>query len=68
MRVSLVETFHFAMNECFIMTVRDMLGSSVTGAVCQMFEENGINRGTSASDSMRSSRFLTVPSETQHGF
>src|SRR5437764_15286669 len=41
-RTSLVETFQSTMSECFIRTVRDMLGSAVTSEVCRLLERNGI--------------------------
>jgi len=41
-RTSLVETFQSTMSECFIRTVRDMLGSAVTSEVCRVLERNGI--------------------------
>ncbi len=42
MRTSLVEAFQSTMNGCFLRTLHDMLGSSVTGEVCRLLEKSGV--------------------------
>ncbi|HEX9197642.1 MAG TPA: hypothetical protein VF906_07600 [Candidatus Bathyarchaeia archaeon] len=42
MRTSLVEAFQSTMNECFLRTLHDMLGSSVTGEVSRLLEKSGV--------------------------
>ncbi len=42
MRTSLVEAFQSTMNECFLRTLHDMLGSAVTGEVCRLLEKSGV--------------------------
>jgi hypothetical protein len=42
MRTLLVETFQSTLNDCFIRTVQDMLGSRVTEELCELLKENGV--------------------------